>query len=274
MIHPDPVGKIIDSKVTDSISQQHGFGQPQWRMLGGQLCSLSWRGQPLFYVSPRIRPDQPLRGGVPVLFPQFGPHGYGQKHGLARRRLWQAASQPDTYYLHLPADPQQHWPGEALLTLGLHCHADTARLTLTVKNTGDAPFSFTGGLHPYFQVSDLGQITIDGLGTTGFDDRYDCADPLTPVAGWFHGQAVERLYHAAPALSLQDGRRRLDLQASGFHNWMIWQPGEVGGRHLADLPNEDINRFICIEPVWVKPAILLAAGEQHEGCLQISLSEE
>ena len=54
---------------------------------GAQI--LSWvpaQGGERLYLSERARfqPDQPIRGGIPVIFPQFAHQGSGQRHGFAK----------------------------------------------------------------------------------------------------------------------------------------------------------------------------------------------
>ena len=63
---------------------------------GGQV--LSWitpDGREHLYLSENAVFDgsKPIRGGVPVCFPQFGSLGELPAHGFARTRLWEIATQ-------------------------------------------------------------------------------------------------------------------------------------------------------------------------------------
>ena len=65
-------------------------------LFGGHV--LSWTpagGNERLYLSPKALFDgkTPIRGGVPVCFPQFADQGPLPKHGFARKRLWTLASQ-------------------------------------------------------------------------------------------------------------------------------------------------------------------------------------
>src|SRR5690349_3489687 len=91
-----------------------------------------------------------IRGGVPVIFPQFGP-GSITKHGFARTARW-------TLDAHGTGDDgapwarlvlrdddatRATWPHAFALELVVRVGAALS-MTLRVANTGDAPFAFTG----------------------------------------------------------------------------------------------------------------------------------
>lgn len=48
---------------------------------------------------------------------------------------------------------------------------------------------------------------------------------------------------------------------------MLWNPGLVNAQMLADLPPDDWQYFVCIEPVCVSKPKVLAQGEVFEGTL-------
>ncbi|MEO8119954.1 MAG: D-hexose-6-phosphate mutarotase, partial [Rhodoferax sp.] len=144
--------------------------------------------------------------------------------------------------------------------------------TLQVRNTGRHAFSWTGGLHPYFAVQDVLGCSACGLAGLAVQDRYDTALRTQPPGdlGWTE-QAFERLYDACPPVILSAGDYALRLSATGFDQWMVWNPGEVGARSLADLPAGDWRRFVCVEPVRVARPVMLEPGETFEGqlCIQV-----
>ncbi len=253
---------------------------------------------PLFYVSPLIPqfPDRPPRAGVPVMFPQFADRGAGPKHGIVRMVPWVSAGL-DAWTLHVPPQPDQHWLGDAHLRvsaqiesgLGLsdasadatpqsspHLQramrdAASASIKLTlqfeVENVGGDAFSFTGGLHPYYAVSDVTQLRIEGLDGVPFDDRYGAQ--ISVADEFLHGQAFERLYLRADTLVMVDDARRVRMSATGFDNWMVWNPGIELAKGLPDLPDADWQRFVCIEPVCAGRAVIVAAGERFVGTVTL-----
>lgn len=247
------------------------FQSLSWHTLGGQLYAAQLGDQPLFYLSPLTPPaadaQGALRGGVPVLFPQFAHRGYGPKHGFVRQQIWEALPDQNGYSLDVPPQLERHWSGHAQLQITALAQPDELSISLHITNTGEEAFSFTGGLHPYFVVDQLQQTQIVGLDSTPFDDRYHHEEALGHYP-WSE-LPFERLYFQAPELLLNANGRQLQLTTTGFHNWMIWNPGARVARQLRDLPDADWERFVCIEPVIVEPALRLQPQMTFVGTLTI-----
>lgn len=269
------------------------------RNLGAQVLQAGLgQAAAIFYLSPLSveapagPAAAPARGGVPVLFPQFadvaptpGMPGLAvlpalpaiPKHGLVRTAHWRLLADqaaPGTHRLHYGLDiaPTDYpsWPHAARLSLLVRAQADALVMTLQVRNTGRHTFSWTGGLHPYFAVQDVLTCSASGLAGLAVQDRYDAALRRQPPGdlGW-NDQAFERLFDACPPVTLDTGAYSLQLSATGFDQWMVWNPGEAGASALADLPAGDWRRFVCVEPVCVARPIILEPGEVFEGRLCI-----
>ncbi len=260
-----------------------------WRLrhqpFGAQLMSAVYAGEgrvcELLFESPlSLGPQAPVRGGIPVLFPQFNELGPLPKHGLVRTALWrEAAPRADTvagtgfsYALDVDQTFDQRWPHAARLALHGNLDSHAIELMLLVENVGGSTFAWTGGLHPYFSVSDCLTATLSGLEGCGFSDRYDAGvlrEQSTSLS--WTGEAFERLYAEAPPLTLHAGDYRLRLSCSGFDQWMIWNPGRELTRSIGDLGPEDWRRFVCVEPVVVARPSRLAPREVFRGWFRIEL---
>lgn len=234
----------------------------------------------IFYLSPLCldaTAAMPARGGIPVLFPQFADTGLLPKHGMVRTAQWelldeQASQGSHTlrYGLEIFQDNYPTWPNTAKLNLVAKVTPDALFFELLVVNTGSRSFSWTGGLHPYFAVQDVLQSSLSGLAGLSVQDRYDPdfqSQPQDDVM--WNGQPFERLYNTCPPLTLKTDSYSLNLIASGFDQWMVWNPGQEGGNALEDLPTGDWRRFICVEPVCVAKPVVLAPGETFEGNLRM-----
>ena len=250
---------------------------------------------PVFYLSPQSAGvGSPVRGGVPVLFPQFNDEGPLPKHGFVRTANWRALDQAGHYMLRVgssvannqgdsnsespppdltPCDlAPPDWPHSAELVLEMRASGRQLELVLNVTNTGTDVFSWTGGLHPYFSVSDLLQSRLEGLGDVPIRDRFHPEITRQPD-GDIHwdGQLYERLFDTASPVELHAGAARFRLSMSGFNQWMVWNPGIAGAHAMKDLPDADWQRFVCVEPVIVQRAVSLKPGERFSGSFRIEV---
>jgi glucose-6-phosphate 1-epimerase len=250
--------------------------------LGAQILQAQCNAKsPIFYISPIAIKDIPRRGGVPILFPQFADFGRFSKHGFARNLDWSCLKNSNKdglmqgigshYFLDLPPNTVLGWDHHARLEFIAEMTSDELIFTFKVTNLGRSSFSWTGGLHPYFYVEDLISSRLIGLAGASLLDRYDPQNTIDQYPSIiFEGNSCERLYHSNIPIRLDTGKQVLNLSSTGFSEWMIWNPGEVGANHLADLPHGDWRHFICIEPVNVTNPIAVESGEEFCGSLSIT----
>lgn len=212
-----------------------------------------------------------LRGGVPILFPQFGAFGPLPKHGFARTSWWgHVASEPDSeaarvvMRLRDSSDTRAIWPAPFDLTLEVVATASVLEMTLTLHNLDDYDATFTGGLHNYFRITDP-SASVSGLsGLLGWDAVIDPGSPemLRPIGTAPLAATVERdlIVHevTAPVVLSDPALGDLQITATGFPNRVVWNPGP--GNTLPDLPAGDAGKFVCIEPAAITP--VRVAGQE------------
>lgn len=242
---------------------------------GAQIlqAALGKSAREIFYLSPLGNDGtSPARGGIPIIFPQFGSLGSLRKHGFARNAIWHLLRQDPTgvtYILDIQAGVFEDWPYSAVLTLTVTIERNLLTLSLQVKNTGDKIFSWTGGLHPYFFLSEKKTSRICGLENIPFIENFPCdLDPALNLD--FSSSPFERLYLQAPTLQLSTSDFDLTLSSTGFNNWMIWNPGRHLAAQLSDLPHEDWGRFVCIEPVCADIPVTLSPDQCFEGVFTVT----
>lgn len=248
--------------------------------LGAQILALAPRD--VFYCSPILNGSEVcLRGGQPVLFPQFADRGELKKHGFVRDVDWHLESVTETvgctelcYSLNISSEDRPDrpdWPYAAVLNLRIKLAANALTQQFEVLNAGDVGFSWTGGLHPYFRVADLSAASLTGLSGVSYEDRYSGVESsIGPLELRWDKEPCEKLFAAAPDLTLLSDVMSLKLSATGFDQWMIWNPGKRGAVDLNDLPDADWNKFVCIEPVCVSKPIALRPGECFTGKFEVS----
>jgi glucose-6-phosphate 1-epimerase len=225
-------------------------------VFGGQVLQAHVEdGEPLMYLSPTYTNGEitsPARGGLPVLFPQFANLGPGRKHGFARNVQWAALSERH-YQLRITPNVYDNWPHSAQIDVVWQVIGNTFQVTLTVENTGISKFDWTGGLHPYWLVPDLLQCRLTGL---------------SAEVEWT-GLPYEQLFDAGADLALHCNGYVLELQSTGFTQWMVWNPGREGAKDLDDMPHQDWQRFVCIEPVCASTPEMLHPNQTFTGTLKV-----
>src|SRR5438309_7746944 len=116
-------------------------------------------GQPLLFLSQcsRFAENEPIRGGIPVIFPWFGPREGMVQHGFARIKDWElkefapATDGSVSIRLALPDCPEASgfppFSAEYIVTIN---QSLTLQLTVTNKSPEEA-FTFENCLHTYFE---------------------------------------------------------------------------------------------------------------------------
>lgn len=125
---------------------------------------------------------------------------------------------------------------------------------LRVKNTGQEPFSFTCALHTYFAVGDISGAAVHGLQGCEYEDG------LQPVGSppvkedseevVFQGE-VDRVYGPTPSLlkitDKDNGRAISIAKTPAFPDAVVWNPWVEKTKSLADMPDADFRKFVCVE---------------------------
>ena len=242
-------------------------------LYGGHL--VAWQtsdGQERLFCSRDSALDgsRAIRGGVPVIFPQFGARGTGMRHGFARVATWQLESTGDTdgaawaqFALHhtdLPEAIAASWPWAFTLRLRVAVQGQSLELQLSVHNTGEQAFPFSAALHSYFAIDQLSEARIGGLQRVRYSDETP-QDALQAEELLQFEDKLDRIYYQLPgALTLQSGSHTLRLEQQGFTDAVVWNPGAQDAAALPDLADDEYQRFICIEPALIQPDTLAAGA--------------
>lgn len=240
---------------------------------------VSWRpsgAADRLYLSPTSRwgDGASVRGGVPVIFPQFNERGPLPRHGLARTRRWQAVQAEvrgaiALGVLRLTDDDatRAHWPHGFEAELTVSVGGDELEIELAVTNTGSTSFDFSAALHTYLRTDDVTQACLDGLQACRYEDALLGGTFATQGSATLsvHG-AIDRVYLDAPRpLTLVEPTRALHIDMSGFNDVVVWNPGPDGAARLPDLPDDDWRRMLCVEAACIGRRVALRPGEDWAG---------
>ncbi|KAK3674029.1 hypothetical protein LTR78_006232 [Recurvomyces mirabilis] len=282
-------GKVIASLPTGDSVQVLLFG----------ATVLSWKsnGRENLWVSDAAKLDgsKPVRGGVPLVFPAFGPppkdHATGKlpQHGFARNSHWEylgssssesgklASGGDDSIKLdfglshaQISDDAKNAWPYDFSLVYSVTLAKDGLQTMLNIQNKGDKSFEFQMLLHTYFRIDDISKVSINGLGSTSYIDKMLNAttqtqtDPTVRITG-----EVDRVYtdiKQDTTSILQDGKPRLDVVREGLSDSVVWNPWIEKAKGMSDFePKDGYKKMIAVEVGAVDGWQKLEPGETFEG---------
>lgn len=253
---------------------EQGDWLAQFSLIGAQLLSYMNKkdGTELFWLSPNVpeTAGYSFRGGVPIVFPWFGPSEKGApypQHGFARNLPWRFLGISDNgdaidVKFEVSDSPATtiFWSHKFKLTLTTRLRPSCVESIMTIENTDSKPFECEPLLHPYFLLEDLKKSKISGLDGAAYFDKN--ANGSGKVSGNItFGEPVDLVNeHSDNSYNIiEDGKPTFRITKKNSTQTVVWNPGPAGW--LGDkLPN-----FVCVEPGCVKGGKLrLGPGEVHE----------
>jgi glucose-6-phosphate 1-epimerase len=277
--HGLPAVRLTASDGSSTIVTLHGAHVVSWK---------TPQGIEQLYLSPNTRyaSGHAIRGGVPVVFPQFNTRGVLPRHGFARTCRWavvedapDAAGMADgacavTLALQSHKVIKSLWPYAFGCELTVALQDSSLVLTLTVRNLGLEPFGFQAALHTYLAVGSIDSIALSGLDGSFFEDCTEpephAIKPHTPLQPYAF---IDRIYFDAPAqLELHSALGTTRLEHSGFADTVVWNPGggSAGAASLPpDLPQDGFKHFLCVEAACIGRPVLLDAAQVWSGTQKI-----
>jgi len=280
--------KQAEVKDAESIVLKHGNGMStaDVNLQGATVTSWKICGSELLFLSKKAILDQPskaIRGGIPIVFPQFGP-GVLPQHGFARVSKWvhkestlNRGTGDVTSVFTLTHNEQTlaQWPHkfELKLTIVLKNSSLSQQLSITNKNDEEA-FDFTTLLHTYLRVDDIHKATVDGLQGCVYTDKVEDAKDFHQGDRYvrFDGE-VDRVYQNVQSdVAVGDGGNcDVLVKKTGFSDVVVWNPWIDKAKAMSDFEDEEYKTMVCVEVGTVAAPITLKAGESWQGAQGLSL---
>ncbi|HUB27630.1 MAG TPA: D-hexose-6-phosphate mutarotase [Tepidisphaeraceae bacterium] len=231
-------------------------------------------------------PGKAIRGGVPIIFPWFGPrqgHPESPAHGFARTTMWNVAgcdNRPNgscAMSLELTSSDATRaiWPNDFLLRFTIAAEKKLT-LSLSVTNTGRAPFTFEEAMHTYLAIGDIRQTTITGLAGVQYIDKVDKFTRKTPgpepivISG-----ETDRVYlNTRSTCVVDDGawKRKISVAKENSNATVVWNPWIEKAKAFADFGDDEWPEMVCIETCNVgENSVTLEPGKSHVMTAIVSL---
>lgn len=246
----------------------HGAHVTSWKPASGE--------ERLFLSRQAVTaPNAAIRGGVPIVFPQFSSMGPLPKHGFARVHEWEVVRAGRTSkgkgeaQLRLTATPETRalWDHEFDARFVAAVAGMSLSLSLSVLNSGRAAMQFTAALHTYLLVDDVRSASLLGLEGCAFRDAAAGGvesrqeEPALLVRG-----ELDRIYLGVDeALEVRDAVRRTRVAMTGFTDIVVWNPGAERAAGLLDLEPSGWLRMLCVEAAAIGTPVHLEPGERWTG---------
>lgn len=256
---------------------------------GAHIAHWTPRGhQPVLFMSSRsfLAPDKAIRGGVPVIFPWFGPRSGdrpGPMHGFARTALWNVekaellnSGAMETVFSLGPDDASRALGFDEFsvrFTVSIGSELD---MSLEVVNRSEAPLVFEEALHTYFAVSGIREVAVHGLDGTTYIDKTDGfsrkVQPDAPIRIAKETDQVHLNTAASCAIADPGWSRRVVISKTGSNSTVVWNPWIAKTATLADMAPDEWQHMICVETANVaENAVTLGARETHRLTATISV---
>jgi glucose-6-phosphate 1-epimerase len=249
---------------------------------GAHLTHWTPRGQrPVLFLSAKslFTPGKAIRGGVPVIFPWFGPRGDGKPgpaHGFARTTEWavEGAKLRDDgnvqITLALAPNDTSRGLGYASFHLRLRVTIGSSlEMELETRNEASEPLTYEEALHTYFAIADIRQASVSGLEGTTFIDKTDGFkrkklgnEPLRIAK---ETDQVHLSTEATCVIHDPVWQRRIIVEKSGSDSTVIWNPWIEKTKGMSDMAPDDWQGMLCVETSNAADnAVHLAPGASHK----------
>lgn len=281
--HQDP-GGLTELRVSTTAASARIF------LHGAHVAEFQPAGQrPVLFMSAasHFAPNKPIRGGVPVIFPWFGPrsgHPESPAHGFARTNAWEVESLQSSdgtnveAVLKLTSSPATKalWPHDFILRHRIRIGA-SLEMELEVENRSAEPFSFEEALHTYFSVSDVRKTSVTGLEGTRYVDKTDGMKIKTEGDAPIRITAeTDRVYLQTQTTTAIDDpglARRIEIAKAGSDATVVWNPWVAKAKAMADFGDEEWPAMICVETANAgESAVTLAPGAVHRMRARIAVT--
>ena len=239
----------------------NSFGSAAVMLHGAHVIDYTPAGAvPVLWMSEKsmFADNEPIRGGIPVCWPWFGPDVTGKfgGHGFARVSNWrvtgavQTPGGESTVVMELTDSdvdakfaPQ---PFKLTLTVTL---GESLVVALKISNTGTADLAYSGALHSYFNVADASAIKVEGLEDCEYCDKVINVDSVQKGAIQIDRE-IDRVYcRTSGIVRVADPvfDRVIRIAKAGSNSTVVWNPWIEKSKRMPDFGDEEYHTMVCVE---------------------------
>jgi glucose-6-phosphate 1-epimerase len=246
MAHGGMIRIAIETAVSTGELYLHGAHVSRFQPAGCE--SVLWMSESSCFES-----DKPIRGGVSICFPWFGPH---------------------------PSDAKVLDDGGVSLDLRTKStdfelsfrveFSKSLRMVLSVELCAGTIASrrFEEAYHTYLRIGDIRQVSISGLESMGYLDKVGVlakrdasSEPIQ------FSQETDRVYNDTIANCVLDDPqlgRTITIRKAGSLSTVVWNPWIEKSARMPDFGDNEWTGMVCIETANVgNNSVELSPGQVH-----------
>lgn len=296
----------VDISKPDKVIVEHGGALLEVYYYGATITKWQLDGKDILFTSSKAILDgsKAIRGGIPLVFPQFGskPDGYPNalpQHGFARVSRWDwvgvtvlnTTETTIAFSLKPDAIPKSHrdkWGfgeftshtiSKSFLNLvskdfkliySVTLMGSSLKTSLTVKNIGNTPFPFETLLHTYIRIDDVDKVRVSGLTGYPYVDKVAIAPNGNPLRVDEEENVFVTITQEVDRVYERVKNDHLTvsnvvIHKNGFNDVVVWNPWIDRAKALADFADDEYKQMICVEVGNVQNPIVLAPGDEWKG---------
>ncbi|KAK0669380.1 galactose mutarotase-like domain-containing protein [Cercophora samala] len=245
--------------------------------------------------------SKPVRGGIPLVFPVFGPppsdHAQTSslpQHGFARTSRWEflgkstseSSGNQQTGDLSVKLDfglssaaggldpkGKEAWGYKFNLIYSVTLNRRDLTTSLVVTNDDERVFDCQVLMHTYLRVNDITNVSISGLDNSSYIDKVDAASTKTQSGEIRIEGETDRVYTADGPVTVSEGGKTLyTVTRDNLSNVVVWNPWIEKAQGMGDFePKDGYKEMLCVEPGSVGGWQTLEKGDAFEGAQTITL---
>lgn len=244
---------------------------------GATITSWIVGGKERLYCSPTTKLDgsTPIRGGIPLVFPQFG-HGSicTTKHGFARSQPFaidnvnERKKNSVTMILVDSIETKKVWNYKFKLKYRIVLEEDGSLTSaVAIYNLSNEAFRFDFLFHSYFLIGTTRDLKVRSLKGCKYLDGVERKKLEMETCEYvvIDDKEIDRIYINVPSeISADFGKDHgmLCIRTENLKDMVIWNPWKNKCASLSDMPDGDYEKMVCLEcaTTLTLPTLLEANG--------------
>ncbi|EEY63075.1 aldose 1-epimerase, putative [Phytophthora infestans T30-4] len=215
----------------------------------------------------------PIRGGIPLVFPNFGSAKGFPSHGFARITNWTLASHEEaadknsasvaTFTMASSESTRKMWPVDFELEYEVKLYANQLETALHVHNKHTDQIDFHALLHNYLWVDDARNkgVQVHGLKGVDYFDKVAKVNATETREYIDFANQTDNVYSNAPnkLSAIIKGVNAVDRTTDA----VVWNPWAERAKAMEDFGDEEYKNMVAVEPGRVSVKQVLPAGQTY-----------